>query len=169
MALDIPSRLLALPPEIRLNIYEHVFEGSIINYETLPSTRRGLASPPPLLLVSRHIYTEALDTYWSATSVIIASYAATIKGISSLIPRARLAGIRRLDVDVSEACEASYDSKPGRRASTDAHTTTLSGCLTEFGQGGVPELVQGLNVVCRGENCGWPVSGQLSGQQFAHC
>lgn len=59
------SPLLDLPPEIRNNIYEMVFEGTIIKVdrEDLPSTA------PGLLRTCRQIYNEAVGMYHASATI----------------------------------------------------------------------------------------------------
>ncbi|USW48575.1 hypothetical protein Slin15195_G018940 [Septoria linicola] len=68
-SVDPPSsRLMTLPAELRVRIYEFVFEDKIIRsiggQPFLYATIRG-NSAPPLLRTCKQVYREAVDIYWS--------------------------------------------------------------------------------------------------------
>lgn len=101
MATEFP--LLKLIPELRLEIYEHVFAGA----HPQPRTFRFRSTPaPPLLLTCKQVYAEAIDIYYRSLTILVPIWAASLGCIANIVPRERLGKVRELKVDVTDVCEA---------------------------------------------------------------
>lgn len=65
MASDPGCPLLALPAELRNNIWEEVFEGNEVQISTTRRGRSRGSTAPALLLTCKHIYSEASSVYYA--------------------------------------------------------------------------------------------------------
>ena len=65
MEVQEQPRLMSLPPELRIHIYETVFAGCTIHILSLQSSPGLLSRPPGLLLSCKQAYTESIDIYYA--------------------------------------------------------------------------------------------------------
>ena len=109
MASNEYSRLLDLPAELRVKIYEHVFEDCRIR---LPCRNRTRLSAPAILLVNKQVYEEAVDIYYaSATFTYVHPGQDIISEALSHLPRARWADLGHIAVDCLESRMTVYGTE----------------------------------------------------------
>lgn len=103
MASNKGSRLLDLPAELRLKIYERFFEDYKVR---LPHYGRTRLSAPSLLLASKQVSHEAVDIYYAAaTFVYVYPGHHTISDALSHLPRFRWPHVEHIAVDCTESCK----------------------------------------------------------------
>ncbi|KAK3721091.1 hypothetical protein LTR37_003381 [Vermiconidia calcicola] len=90
-------RLMAMPPELRLRIYELVFETTSIHIFTRKSSRRDQL--PPLLLSNKQIYHEAIMTHYQTTEFVFC-YPFTVAERYARIPQQFRNAISTMLLDV---------------------------------------------------------------------
>ena len=107
MSMPQQSRLLSLPAELRLLIYETTFEGHILDfrcdvnkigsYNKLP--------PPGLLVTCKQLYAEAIDIFYTSATLGLSRYPPLYR-ILAQIPQSRWHAIKGVELDVTQSCAA---------------------------------------------------------------
>lgn len=132
-----PPRLLALPAELRITIYELVFDDNVCDYESPPLGWDDRFPMPPLLQVSKQIYNEAVSVYWQSTTVIMPCYAVDERRMLDLLPRAQWGNVKKLIVHVSATCVI----LEGGAGADEAHEKMWRECMKAVGFKGDSTLV----------------------------
>lgn len=97
------SHLLGLPTELRLKIYEYVFEGHIIDFHHFSPLDEKQA-PPGLLITCKQVYIEAVEVFYSSATIGFDSFSAVGLVISSYVPSYRLNGMKGVELDCTQLC-----------------------------------------------------------------
>lgn len=146
-----PSRLLNLPAELRANIYSKVFEGHITHLSHDANTY-GKLFAPALLLTNKQIHAEAIDTYWTYTTLQIIDFEGTeAQKIQGSIPRSRWTVIPGFHVDVTWACQ--FDHVSGAADPEGIHDFARRRTEKQLRGVGAEELAGKVRVVCRAADC----------------
>ena len=126
MSTPPPTGLFTLPPELRLQIYEHIFTSTPVHQQGVGYNGLAfkLTSPPGILLASKSIYNEAIKTFYATTPFHfhISAYAA--RWIHS-IRRERLLAVGEIVLHMEVPPPESYLARLGKPLDTAERTMEL--------------------------------------------
>lgn len=147
-------RLLDLIPELRLEIYGHVFVGTTMEPIEFTGATGFRCPPPPLLLTCKQIYREALSAYYSSLTIVVPNLTATPGMLADFVPREHWGRLRALTVDATRPCEASAFIASTKR---DTHAIVRDCVVEVFGktEEGRP-LSEKVKIVCTKQGCKLP-------------
>lgn len=140
------SRLLNLPAELRLKIYEYVFEGHIISIRER-NGRFGKPSPPSLLPTCKQIYTEAVDIFYACATFSFNYYEVTRTALS-LLPSSRRKMVQGLQLDETPWCSCLSHCPATAEAGCRIHGYALACTKQDLREMGEDSLAEKVMVKC---------------------
>lgn len=95
---------LSLIPELRLEVYEHVFADIVVKPTRGAKDNKWRSPAPGLLLTCKQIYAEAVNTYYSSITIAVPEDNAGPKRIENLVPESQWGRVQKFTMDITALC-----------------------------------------------------------------